>query len=712
MRRPPRPSSSGPLAEARERVVAALPKAVRRPLTAARDHVAPAALRRSRTTPSPTRWSSASATGRAGCSSATPSGSTGVVTREDLDKAVGHELAHAPVKSVMTSSVETCEEDTPLAELQRLVAPVGRGPRAVVRDGTVVGVVTRSDLLRALDEPVAEPDGRGAPTSRSACSRSSRARAGLRGGAGRRREPFDGVYLVGGAVRDVLDGRAELRPRHRRRGGRDRVRPRAREGARRARGSAREVRHCDRPRRGRDARRRRHDPHRVLRLPGGASARRAGDAPPGSLPPRLHGERDGRLAQGRGLRRPRRLLRRPARPRGRRRARAPQALVHRRSDPHLPRHPLREPLRLPDGRATPPPSRGRAWRCTWSASSRRRGCGTSSSSLLGEEHGRRRDPAASRSSGVAQAIHPHLAADEEAVDLVGRSRTRCGRATSPEIPALARAPGRARASPAAGRALRLVRAAADPPPRRGAGSPTPSRSRRASSGSSPRPDEPAELRRLVQPHDPDGALLALALADEPVRGRARPLLRGAARASGSRSTAATSPSLGVDRVAAGGGDPRRAAAPEAERRAGRPGGRDRRRARAPRSLRDAATSRPSSTWRRSSSPASCCTSSRTRRRHASRRPDAARARPPDAEPDLAPRPLRDGDVRDHLLLDSSFIFGWAQPVLVDPRDLRQPQEHMALIAVAGPATNFAPRDRPRGGLLPRGHRPVQRDRRG
>jgi tRNA nucleotidyltransferase (CCA-adding enzyme) len=32
-------------------------------------------------------------------------------------------------------------------------------------------------------------------------------------------------------------------------------------------------------------------------------------------------------------------------------------------------------------------------------------------------------------------------------------------------------------------------------------------------------DEPAEIRRLVQPHDPDGALLALALAGEPARGR-------------------------------------------------------------------------------------------------------------------------------------------------------------------------------------------------
>jgi hypothetical protein len=34
-------------------------------------------------------------------------------------------------------------------------------------------------------------------------------------------------------------------------------------------------------------------------------------------------------------------------------------------------------------------------------------------------------------------------------------------------------------------------------------------------------DEPAALRALVEPHDPDGALLALAGADEPAAGRLR-----------------------------------------------------------------------------------------------------------------------------------------------------------------------------------------------
>jgi Zn-dependent protease len=37
---------------------------------------------------------------------------------------------------------------------------------------------------------------------------------------------------------------------------------------------------------------------------------------------------------------------------------------------------------------------------------------------------------------------------------------------------------------------------------------------------------------------------------------------------------------------------------------------------------------------------------------------------------------------------SPFIFGWARPVLVQPRYFRRPQVDMALVAAAGPATNF------------------------
>jgi tRNA nucleotidyltransferase (CCA-adding enzyme) len=127
------------------------------------------------------------------------------VTREDLDKAIGHDLSHAPVKSVMSSEVVSCSEDTPLAELVRLVAASDAGRVPVVRNGKVVGVVARSDLLRALEEP----HGDGAAGAGVSIADKLDALAHLQPvfeAVQAVSEPFDGVYLVGGAVRDVLMG--------------------------------------------------------------------------------------------------------------------------------------------------------------------------------------------------------------------------------------------------------------------------------------------------------------------------------------------------------------------------------------------------------------------------------------------------------------------------------------------------------------------------
>lgn len=41
-----------------------------------------------------------------------------------------------------------------------------------------------------------------------------------------------------------------------------------------------------------------------------------------------------------------------------------------------------------------------------------------------------------------------------------------------------------------------------------------------------------------------------------------------------------------------------------------------------------------------------------------------------------------------LLVMGGFIFGWAKPVPVDPRQFKKPREHMALVALAGPMANL------------------------
>src|SRR5437867_818356 len=80
----------------------------------------------------------------------------GVVSREDLDKAIGHGLAHAPVKGIMSSRVATADEDAPLPELQRLLSGAREGRVAITSGERVVGVVTRSDVLRALGAAAGE----------------------------------------------------------------------------------------------------------------------------------------------------------------------------------------------------------------------------------------------------------------------------------------------------------------------------------------------------------------------------------------------------------------------------------------------------------------------------------------------------------------------------------------------------------------------------
>ncbi len=144
----------------------------------------------------------------------------GVVSRRDLDKAIRHGLARAPVKGVMTRNIAFASTATDVDELRRLMVKsnVGRvpvvteaGQSEVARTGTalvetVVGIATRTDVLAAYQgqwekeqpqmaspqvyalEALAEHPAFGMIFK--ACSVLS--------------DDFAGVYLVGGFVRDLL----------------------------------------------------------------------------------------------------------------------------------------------------------------------------------------------------------------------------------------------------------------------------------------------------------------------------------------------------------------------------------------------------------------------------------------------------------------------------------------------------------------------------
>ncbi|MDR9392042.1 MAG: CBS domain-containing protein, partial [Trueperaceae bacterium] len=73
----------------------------------------------------------------------------GVLSRRDLDRALEHGLGRSEVRGFMGRPPVTAAPDDPLADLEARVAQRGVGRLPVVEDGALVGIVTRSDLLAA-----------------------------------------------------------------------------------------------------------------------------------------------------------------------------------------------------------------------------------------------------------------------------------------------------------------------------------------------------------------------------------------------------------------------------------------------------------------------------------------------------------------------------------------------------------------------------------
>ncbi|MBS4023081.1 MAG: CBS domain-containing protein [Dethiobacter sp.] len=75
----------------------------------------------------------------------------GIISRRDLEKASHHGLGHAPVRGYMNKTPLTAPPDLPVRKIQQLMMEhnVGRFP---ITDGdSIVGIVTRTDVLRNLE---------------------------------------------------------------------------------------------------------------------------------------------------------------------------------------------------------------------------------------------------------------------------------------------------------------------------------------------------------------------------------------------------------------------------------------------------------------------------------------------------------------------------------------------------------------------------------
>ncbi|WP_353930732.1 CBS domain-containing protein [Okeanomitos corallinicola TIOX110] len=74
----------------------------------------------------------------------------GIISRRDLDIAFHHGFNHAPVKGYMKTNLKTITPDTTLPQIESLIVTYDIGRLPVLENDNLVGIVTRTDVLREL----------------------------------------------------------------------------------------------------------------------------------------------------------------------------------------------------------------------------------------------------------------------------------------------------------------------------------------------------------------------------------------------------------------------------------------------------------------------------------------------------------------------------------------------------------------------------------
>ncbi|MHC5937841.1 CBS domain-containing protein [Nostoc sp.] len=83
----------------------------------------------------------------------------GIISRRDIDIALHHGFSHAPVKGYMTRNLKTIMPDTTLPQIQSVMVTYDIGRLPVMENEQLVGIVTRTDVLRELHQEREEERG-------------------------------------------------------------------------------------------------------------------------------------------------------------------------------------------------------------------------------------------------------------------------------------------------------------------------------------------------------------------------------------------------------------------------------------------------------------------------------------------------------------------------------------------------------------------------
>ncbi len=119
----------------------------------------------------------------------------GIITRKDIDRAIGHGLSHAPVKGFKSHGVVKGGPGATISEIQNLMIENGIGRIPIIDKNKIVGIVTRKDILRFLHGRIYEDLWSFFP---------AKVKKILKDISGVTRTLKYNTYLVGGIVRDAL----------------------------------------------------------------------------------------------------------------------------------------------------------------------------------------------------------------------------------------------------------------------------------------------------------------------------------------------------------------------------------------------------------------------------------------------------------------------------------------------------------------------------
>lgn len=145
----------------------------------------------------------------------------GIISREIVEKAIFHGFGKSTIGDFTTTDAQTVSHDTKVRDIERLMIEQNQRFAPVLKDGRIVGAITRTDILRILYEdmlkrrrlqlPAGEKPSLGRNLGTWLKEKFPPAVSDMLRLAGEAAERLGfKAYLVGGSVRDLLRGQENL----------------------------------------------------------------------------------------------------------------------------------------------------------------------------------------------------------------------------------------------------------------------------------------------------------------------------------------------------------------------------------------------------------------------------------------------------------------------------------------------------------------------